>query len=52
VGSIVGIALAGLYYRYGGWRKVQLMGGIGSKRAQQPAGGAVSTDRSVESVKQ
>jgi hypothetical protein len=52
VGSVVGIALAGLYYRYGGWRKIQLMGGVASKRAQQPAAGAASADRSVESVEQ
>jgi putative MATE family efflux protein len=53
VGSIVGVVLGVLYYRYGDWRKVQLMSGVGSKRAQQPAGSAeVRTDRSVESVEQ
>jgi hypothetical protein len=53
VGSIVGVVLGVLYYRYGGWRKVQLMSGVGSKRAQQPAGNAeVRPDRSVESVEQ
>jgi Na+-driven multidrug efflux pump len=52
VGSIVGVVLAALYYRYGGWRKVQLMGGVGSKRAEQPADGAVSADRSVESIEE
>jgi putative MATE family efflux protein len=35
VGSIVGVVLGGLYYRYGDWRKVQLMRGVGA-----PAGSA------------
>jgi len=53
VGSIAGVVLGVLYYRYGDWRKVQLMSGVASKRAQQPAGGAeVRADRSVESVEQ
>jgi hypothetical protein len=52
VGSVVGVVLGGLYYRYGGWRKIQLMGGVASKRAQQTAGGAASADRSVEGVEQ
>jgi Na+-driven multidrug efflux pump len=53
VGSIAGVVLGVLYYRFGDWRKVQLMSGVGSKRAQQPAGSAeVRTDRSVESVEQ
>ena len=53
VGSIAGVVLGVLYYVYGDWRKVQLMSGVGSKRAQQPAGGAeVSTDRGVEGVEQ
>jgi putative MATE family efflux protein len=30
VGSIVGVVLGGLYYRYGDWRKVQLMRGVGA----------------------
>ncbi len=30
VGSIVGVVLGGLYYRYGDWRKVQLMSGVGA----------------------
>jgi putative MATE family efflux protein len=52
VGSIVGIVLGTLYYRYGGWRNVKLMTGV-SKRAQQPAASAeVRADRSVESVEQ
>ena len=52
VGSVVGVVLGTLYYRYGDWRKVQLMSGV-SKRAQQPAASAeVRTDRSVESVEQ
>lgn len=28
VGSVVGVVLGGLYYRYGAWRKVQLMSGV------------------------
>jgi putative MATE family efflux protein len=53
VGSVAGVVLGALYYRYGDWRKVQLMSGVGSKRDQRPAGGAeVRTDRSVESVEQ
>jgi putative MATE family efflux protein len=52
VGSVVGVVLGVLYYRFGNWRKVQLMSGVGSKGAQQPAGDAVSADRSVESVEQ
>ena len=53
VGSIVGVVLGVLYYRYGDWRKVQLMSGVGSKRAQQPAGSAeVRPDRSVERIEQ
>lgn len=53
VGSIVGVVLGGLYYRYGDWRKVQLMSGVGSKRAQQPAAGSeLSADRGVEGVEQ
>lgn len=52
VGSIVGVVLGALYYRYGDWRNVKLMSGV-SKRAQQPAARAeVRTDRSVESVEQ
>jgi putative MATE family efflux protein len=35
VGSIVGVVLGGLYYRYGDWRKVRLMRGVGA-----PAGSA------------
>lgn len=35
VGSIVGVVLGGLYYRYGDWRKVQLMRGVSA-----PAGSA------------
>jgi Na+-driven multidrug efflux pump len=51
-GSLVGVVLAALYYRYGNWRKVQLMSGV-SKRAQQPAVSAeVRADRGVESVEQ
>lgn len=30
VGSVVGVVLGGLYYRYGDWRKVQLMRGVGA----------------------
>jgi Na+-driven multidrug efflux pump len=53
VGSIAGVVLGVLYYLYGGWRKVQLMSGVGSKRAQQPAAGAeVRPDRSVERIEQ
>jgi len=53
VGSIAGVVLGLLYYLYGDWRKVQLMSGVGSKRAQQPAAGAeVRADRGVESVEQ
>jgi Na+-driven multidrug efflux pump len=53
VGSIVGVVLGGLYYRYGDWRKVQLMSGVGSKRAQQPATRSeLSADRGVEGVEQ
>jgi putative MATE family efflux protein len=52
VGSVVGVVLGALYYRYGNWRKVQLMAGV-SKRPQQLAASAeVRTDRSVESVEQ
>jgi putative MATE family efflux protein len=52
VGSIVGVVLGALYYRYGDWRNVQLMSGV-SKRAQQPAAGAeVRADRSVEGIEQ
>jgi len=51
-GSLVGVVLAALYYRYGNWRKIRLMTGV-SKRAQEPAASAeVRTDRSVESVEQ
>ena len=39
-GSIVGVVLGGLYYRYGGWRKVQLMPAVGS-----PANGCATGDR-------
>jgi putative MATE family efflux protein len=50
VGSIVGVVLGTLYYRFGDWRNVKLMSGM-SKRAQQPAASAeVRADRSVESV--
>jgi putative MATE family efflux protein len=53
VGSMAGIVLGAIYYRWGDWRKVQLMSGVGSKRAQQPAAGAeVSADRSIERVEQ
>jgi putative MATE family efflux protein len=53
VGSIAGVVLGVLYYRFGGWRKIQLLSGVGSKRAQQPAGGAeVRADRSIEGVEQ
>jgi putative MATE family efflux protein len=52
VGSVVGVVLGALYYRYGDWRNVKLMSGP-SKRAQQPAASAeVRADRSVESVEQ
>ena len=51
-GSLVGVVLAALYYRYGNWRKIRLMTGV-SKRAQQPGASAeVRADRSVESVEQ
>jgi putative MATE family efflux protein len=30
VGSIAGVVLGGLYYRFGDWRKVQLMRGVGA----------------------
>lgn len=33
VGSIVGVVLGGLYYRYGDWRKVQLMRGVAAPSA-------------------
>jgi len=33
VGSIVGVVLGGLYYRYGDWRKVQIMRGVGQVSA-------------------
>jgi len=39
VGSIVGVVLGSLYYRYGDWRKVQIMRGVASAAHQQRAPG-------------
>ena len=39
VGSTVGIVLGSLYYRFGDWRKVQIMRGVGSAAPQQSAPG-------------
>lgn len=39
VGSIVGVVLGSLYYRYGDWRKVQIMRGVASTAHQQRAPG-------------
>jgi MATE family, multidrug efflux pump len=39
VGSIVGVVLGSLYYRYGDWRKVQIMRGVAAAAHRQRAPG-------------
>ncbi|HKU17022.1 MAG TPA: MATE family efflux transporter [Steroidobacteraceae bacterium] len=36
VGSVVGVVLGWLYFRYGDWRKVQLMRGVGATASTAP----------------